>query len=59
MGCHTWFNRKITQEEYEWMKEWAVKEAEELFLELEDGKHKEDLEKSQIQQIKQSVNAVL
>lgn len=44
MGCHTWFNRKITQEEYEWMKEWAVKEAEELFLELEDGKHKEDLE---------------
>ena len=30
MGCHTWFSRPITAEEYSWMKEYAVKEAEEI-----------------------------
>lgn len=30
MGCHTWFSRPITDEEYSMMKEYAVKEAEEI-----------------------------
>lgn len=38
MGCHTWFNRPITEEEFKWMKEYAVAEAEDLFGDTEENR---------------------
>ena len=31
MGCHTWFARPMTNDEFELMKEYCVQEAEELY----------------------------
>lgn len=47
MGCHTWFSRPVTEEEHKLMREWALKDAEEIFgdntknreLEKETGEH--------------------
>lgn len=31
MGCHTWFSRPLTEEEFGWMREYACESANELF----------------------------
>lgn len=38
MGCHTWFYRPITQEEFNWLKEWAVEGAKRYFGDTEENR---------------------
>lgn len=47
MGCHTWFWRPITEQEYNWMKEYAVVAAESLFK--EDNKYDLELLKRSVE----------
>ena len=41
MGCHTWFSRPITDEEFEKMKENAPREIYELIEYIENDKNEE------------------
>jgi hypothetical protein len=56
MGCHTRFSKPLTEEEYGWLKEWAVNDAEELFgLNNPFGSVYADLQL--VEYVKESVNS--
>lgn len=38
MGCHTWFNRPITEEEFELMREYALQDAEKIYGDTEENR---------------------
>lgn len=42
MGCHTWFARPMTNDEFELMKEYCVQEAEELYGDTSENRQYED-----------------
>lgn len=54
MGCHIWFERPITDEEFDLMKAYAVKNAEE-YLPKEDEDFECDFNESHVDAIRRSV----
>lgn len=57
MGCHTWFSRPITEEEFQWMKEWAVNDVIECCGDTEYNRRncKSDINLYIVEAVKKSI----
>lgn len=54
MGCHTWFARPITDEEFSLMKEYCIQEAEELLGDTPENREDDWVDLPYLEKVKES-----